>query len=449
MKLYEFECDFTILDAFEALCNEPHCIFFDSADKNHCDAQTSYLLFQPSEILNLNDPANPAAEITALYDRARDIYKDLTVANNAFRGGLAGLLSYDLARSLEKLPKKNQATSMPDISIGVYSHGFCQTLDQKCIYFIHEREKSIAQSIFEDVKNKIRNELNENENSQHAIYFTAEEKKSAYTKNIGKTINYIKKGDIFQANISQRFSAPLPADFNTQKAYLDLRQTNPAPFGGYYNAHDFTILSASPERFLYCDTDGNVQTKPIKGTIKSVENSIDNQTLIEKLKSSEKDRAENIMIVDLLRNDLSKSCISASIEVPALCEIETFAGLHHLVSTVTGKLAPDKNAIDLLISAFPGGSITGAPKIRAMEIIEEIENNRRGFYCGSMFYLGFDGQMDSNILIRTITCDLKTQKIHFNAGGGIVADSNPGDEYEETMVKAGKIFESFHEKDRG
>jgi para-aminobenzoate synthetase component 1 len=262
-----------------------------------------------------------------------------------------------------------------------------------------------------------------------------------YEATIQKTIDYIHAGDIFQANISQRFDAELPQDFDPFAHYLNLREMNAAPFATYFNLGGLILSSASPERFLTVK-DGIVETKPIKGTRPHIRDDEALDTLYRNsLENSEKDRAENIMIVDLLRNDLSKSCRPDNLKVTALCALESFASVHHLVSTIQGQLRAGYDALHLLEGCFPGGSITGAPKIRAMEIIDELEPTRRGPYCGSMGYIGFDGAMDSNILIRTLV--YQGNAVSFQVGGGIVADSDPAEEYDETLTKAHGLLESF------
>ena len=219
--------------------------------------------------------------------------------------------------------------------------------------------------------------------------------------------------------------------------YRSMRQTNPSPYAAYINLPDGQILSSSPERFLHV-RGGKVETRPIKGTRPRSPDPVQDQRLIEALRNSEKDRAENLMIVDLLRNDLGKSCIPGSVMTTEMFSVETFPTVHHLVSTIRGRLADGNDAISLLRGCFPGGSITGAPKLRAMEIIEELEPNRRGVYCGSIGYLGFDGSMDSNIVIRTLVHS--NGRIHFSSGGGIVADSDLEQEYQETFDKAAAIM---------
>jgi para-aminobenzoate synthetase component 1 len=248
---------------------------------------------------------------------------------------------------------------------------------------------------------------------------------------VARTREYVLAGDIFQANLSQRLeSAAADHPFDL---YLRLRARNPAPFAAYFDFGDAALVSASPERFLRLAGDA-VETRPIKGTSPRGVNPRHDAALGAALYESEKDQAENVMIVDLLRNDLSKVCLDGSVKVPELCRIERYATVHHLVSTVVGTLRPGLGAVDLLRAAWPGGSITGAPKVRAMEIIAELEPTQRGPYTGSLGYVSFGGAMDTNIAIRSFV--VKPGRAWFQAGGGIVADSDPEREYEETLQKA-------------
>lgn len=253
-------------------------------------------------------------------------------------------------------------------------------------------------------------------------------------------IDLILAGDVFQTNIAQRFSARLPTAFDPLSFYCRLRSINPAPFGALLRHGNLTIASSSPERFLKLEG-RHVETRPIKGTIARSADSKEDRRRAEILLASEKDSAENIMIVDLLRNDLSRVCTAHSIDVPALCGLESYASVHHLVSVVTGELAAEQDAVTLLRACFPGGSITGAPKIRSMEIIAEIEHVARQVYCGAIGFIGFDGHMDTSIAIRTATIhgDLAV----FHAGGGITAMSDAEAEYEETLVKGQRLFDAF------
>jgi para-aminobenzoate synthetase component 1 len=255
--------------------------------------------------------------------------------------------------------------------------------------------------------------------------------REAYLAAVERVIEYIRAGDIFQANLSQRLAAP--ALCTPLELYGRLRRRNPAPFAGYFAHGDWAVLSASPERFLRLEQ-GLVETRPIKGTRQRRPVPEADLFSRDELRESAKEQAENIMIVDLLRNDLSKVCRAGSIEVSQLCAVETYETVQHLVSEVRGELARGRDFWDLLQATFPGGSITGAPKVRAMEIITELEQVARGPYCGSLFWCGFDDDADSNILIRTFL--QKGGWVHFPVGGGVVAASDPEAEYAETLHKA-------------
>ena len=253
---------------------------------------------------------------------------------------------------------------------------------------------------------------------------------------MAKVREYIVAGDIFQANLSQRFQAPLREP--PFELYRRLRRRNPAPFAAYLAFGDVTVLSASPERFLRLDPGGQVETRPIKGTRPRGLGPMHDAALGRALAESVKDRAENVMIVDLLRNDLSRVCRPGTVRVPELFALEQHPTVHHLVSTVLGELEPGADAVDLVRASFPGGSITGAPKVRAMEIIAELEPTRRGIYCGAIGYLSATGAMDTSIVIRTMV--LRDGELYFQAGGGIVADSDPELEYRETLDKAAGLI---------
>ena len=263
--------------------------------------------------------------------------------------------------------------------------------------------------------------------------------RAAYLKAVERVREYIFAGDIFQANLSQRFEAPLSEA--PWALYRRLRERNPAPFAAFLDFPGVAVLSASPERFLRVDTDCRVETRPIKGTRPRGVGPEHDAALGQALAESAKDRAENLMIVDLMRNDLSRVCAPGTVRVAELFALEQYATVHHLVSTIVGQLAPGADALDLLRAAFPGGSITGAPKLRAMEIIAELEPSRRGVYCGSIGYWSVTGELDTNIAIRTAI--VRNGRVYFNAGGGIVADSDPADEYQETLDKARGLIDAL------
>jgi para-aminobenzoate synthetase component 1 len=253
-----------------------------------------------------------------------------------------------------------------------------------------------------------------------------------YEAAVRQALEYIRAGDIYQVNISQRFEAACAED--PFDVYLRLRALSPAPFAAFLRFPDCAVLSSSPERFLrYTPGDQRIETRPIKGTRPRGASPEEDEALRRELLASEKDRAENVMIVDLERNDLGRVAEIGSVRVTGLFEAETYATVHHLVSTVEARLAEGRDAVDLLRATFPGGSITGAPKIRSMEIIDELEPVARGVYTGSIGYIRPNGEMDLNIAIRTMV--VKDGRAYFSVGGGIVADSEPAAEYQETLDK--------------
>jgi para-aminobenzoate synthetase component 1 len=254
--------------------------------------------------------------------------------------------------------------------------------------------------------------------------------RDAYLRAVARAREYVIAGDIIQVNLSQRFTVPCPQP--PPEVYLRLRRLAPAPFAAYLGFPEVSVLSASPERFLEVRR-GRIATRPIKGTRPRGRTPEEDRRLAAELAASEKDRAEHVMIVDLERNDLGRVCRPGSVRVPELMALETYSNVHHLTSTVEGVLRPGVEAVDVLRAAFPGGSVTGAPKIRAMEIIDELEPMRRSVYTGAIGYLGFDGDLDLNIVIRTAL--LTAGRAHFQVGGAIVYDSDPAAEYRETLDK--------------
>jgi para-aminobenzoate synthetase component 1 len=347
-----------------------------------------------------------------------------------FNGGAIGYFSYDLVRRLETLPTIAQdAEHIAEMAVGIYLWAVVVDHQKQKSYLVGRCDQQHWQDLIQQFSRlpisqphrpfKVVGDIKSNMD------------KDAYIHAFNRIKHYLREGDCYQVNLSQRFVVGCEGDPWT--AYQALRKLNAAPFSCYLNLPEVQILSSSPERFLKL-TDGVVETKPIKGTRPRKQDHAEDQQQIKDLEASNKDRAENLMIVDLLRNDLSKTCKNGSVKVPMLFDVESYATVHHLVSTVTGILADNRHALDLLKSCFPGGSITGAPKIRAMEIIEELEPQRRGVYCGAIGYIGFNGNMDTNITIRTLVHSENT--IRFWAGGGIVNDSVAEDEYQESFDKA-------------
>lgn len=438
---------------FSAFYAQPYSLFFDSADRAHPDSKYSMIAFAPFETITAHgtsitrqtsdetisttgDPFAFIEDRLTAYGFPAKTKKD----GPPFQGGAAGYWGYDLARTIEDLPARSEKPETPDMMVGLYDQliAFDHATGQNST-LIWAKNEDAALERFEGIAEQLAR-AHQSPFKPIALEWQTHTPRKDYLAHIQKVIAYIYAGDIFQANLSQRFEAALPKNFNPFAHYTHLRAINPAPFGAYMNFGELHIASSSPERFLSVRA-RKVETKPIKGTRPRAAQADKDERHKQSLLNSEKDRAENVMIVDLLRNDLSKACEDHSLDVPKLCALESFAHVHHLVSTITATLRIDKSPLDLLRAAFPGGSITGAPKVRAMEIIEELETHPRGPYCGALGYIGFDGTMDTNIAIRTLIYENDT--IRFNTGGGITAISTPEDEYQETLDKAQGLVNSF------
>ena len=349
-----------------------------------------------------------------------------------FTGGALGYFSYELGQTYVQNDKDH--VGIPLMMVGIY--------DWALIVDHQEKKACIASHLLNKDTNNYLNDLAEkfkNAKASHHSFKTRSSTKplldfNAYELIVNKILAFIKAGDCYQINISNKYHAQCEGSGWT--GYKKLRTINRSPFMAYLHHEDFDVLCGSPERFIK-STDGNVETRPIKGTEPRDPNpSIDKENA-ERLLKSEKDRAENLMIVDLLRNDLGKNCIPGSVNVKALCELKSYSNVHHLESIVEGILKPHSSLPKLLKDSFPGGSITGTPKIRSMEIIDQLEPHRRDIYCGSIGYIGFNRQMDTNIAIRTLI--KKDNTLHFYSGGGIVAQSNPKSEFDEIAYKASNI----------
>jgi len=371
-------------------------------------------------------------------------------------GGAVGYFSYDLCHFIERLP----STAVDDLNLPECYLAFYDTvvafdnLTGKT-YLVatgfpeleEGKRKHQAEEKLEEMKTKLLNkpwvpnaeELLTTATVRQDVVLKSNFTREEYLKAVAAVREYICAGDIFQVNLSQRFEADLPV--SPYELYRQLRNINPAPFANYFNFDGVSVVGASPERFLRVKGDW-VQTRPVKGTRPRGKSAVQDEALAQELLSSIKDRAENIMIVDLERNDLGRVCRYGTVKVTELAILETYPTVFHLTSTVEGKLRPGKNRIDLLKATFPGGSITGAPKVRAMEIIDELEPTRRSIYTGSLGYLSFSGEMDIDIVIRTFI--IKDGRAYFQVGGGIVYDSEPEAEYEETLDKARALIQALN-----
>lgn len=358
-----------------------------------------------------------------------------------FAGGLIGYLAYDFGRRLENLPAQSRDDlGLEDARFGLYGwalisdhlHGSSQLLFHPSLE-ADERQRLIALFSAPPAATPARFHLTQP--------FAADLNQDAYREALERIQAYILAGDCYQVNFAQRFQAHCSGD--PWAAYLALRKACPTPFSGFQRLADGSaILSLSPERFIRV-AGGRVESRPIKGTRPRGSDAADDQAQAEALLASRKDRAENLMIVDLLRNDLGRNCSIGSVQVPELFALESYPNVHHLVSSVTGQLAPDKDVFDLLAGSFPGGSITGAPKIRSMQIIDELEPTRRGIYCGSLLYLDVRGEMDSSITIRSLL--VKDGVISCWGGGGIVADSDWQAEYQESITKVQVLLRTLEQ----
>ena len=436
---------------FAAFADEPFALLLDSATagpKNDSEVhgRWSFIALDPFETFIVTDrtATNPFDQLKLKLQSMA--LPPLQGDAPPFTGGAAGYFSYDLAHYLENLPPSGKPFAIddqqsPDMALGFYDTIAAFDMKTQRAFIVSnglpETTSHMRSARVGARSDQLRKRFNQAKPSlTHAVEtqaIQANMPRNEYEASVGRIISYIHAGDIFQANFTQRFEARLDASDTPYGLYLRLRDVSPAPFSSFFNFGEGSLVSSSPERFLF-NKNGEVETKPIKGTRPRGKTKADDHRLATELLASEKDRAENVMIVDLLRNDLSRTCADHSVIVEKLCALESFANVHHLVSTVRGRLREGMTHVDLLVNAFPGGSITGAPKLRAMEIIAELEPTTRGPYCGAIGYLGFDGTMDTSIAIRTMI--VKNGKVTFQAGGGITAESVPAAEYEESMAKA-------------
>jgi len=439
-------------EAADALRDLPFLTFLDSSMADRKLGRYSFIAADPFARIEADVAGKDwAAELKA----GLAAYRTASLPGlPPFQGGAAGLFSYELGRSLERLPAPAlDELAFPDLSLGLYDVVIALDLIERRGFILSTGfpETGSAARARRAVERgrwfeaKLREASAPSRTGLIALAdWTSNFTRASYERMVREVIERILSGDIFQANVAQRFEAPVPENFDHFGFYQRLRMRNPAPFSAYLDHGDFVIASASPERFLKVEGD-RVETRPIKGTRRRFADAVLDALQARALTESRKDRAENVMIVDLLRNDLSKVCVPGSVQVPQLCGLETFASVHHLVSSVVGHLRAGQSAVDVLAASFPGGSVTGAPKVRAMEIITEMEGHARGPYCGAIGYIGFDGTMDTNIVIRTAS--FRGGSCVVQAGGGITTASDPTSEYDETLDKARAIFDAFGAKE--
>ncbi|AOY76311.1 aminodeoxychorismate synthase component I [Clostridium formicaceticum] len=384
---------------------------------------------------------NPFEKLREVYTKYKRSYK----SEFPFVGGFVGYLSYDLCHHIEKLPRTAiDDVKIPDCYLGLY--------DGVIIIDHHTNRTYIAALGIKDNKENIVNKLSKRiyeeetkgvkiniSKTNQSVELKSNFTKEAYIEAVNKVREYIKAGDIYQANLTQRFECVIKE--SPYELYAKLRSINPAPFASFIDFGEGYIVSSSPERFIQIK--GNrIETRPIKGTKPRGNTPEEDLANKEDLLNSEKDKAELLMIVDLERNDLGRVAKTGTVKVTELFHLEEYATVYHLVSTIQAEMREDCDVIDCITATFPGGSITGAPKIRSMEIIDELEPTQRNIYTGSIGYIGLNGDVDLNIVIRTIVC--KDNKAYFQAGGGLVWDSEPYSEYEETLHKSRAMMEALN-----
>jgi para-aminobenzoate synthetase component 1 len=434
---------------YSLLQKEHGAMFLDSASTDHKNSNVSIFVWEPSftiETVNQHTfvyrgdeliskvSTDPLEQVQLCLDSLAVIDSELP-----FTGGAVGYWDYELGGHFETLPKpKTSDINMPNMFIGIYASAIVVDHQNKQINFVSQDEQ--APQKWAQLEIQINNLSQQTElDFKLTSPWLSNMTKVEYAEKFQQVQQHLLSGDCYQINLAQRFSAGYSgSEYGSEwTAYNKLRKQNSAPFSSFIRHKNGAVLSVSPERFI--EVKNNIiETKPIKGTRPRHADKAKDIELAKQLQNATKDRAENLMIVDLLRNDLSKVAVPSTVDVPELFEIESFPAVHHLVSKVTATLDPQFSALDVLRGAFPGGSITGAPKIRAMEIIHQLEPNPRSVYCGAIGYVKPNGDMDSNISIRTLVCN--QNKIHCWAGGGLVADSVCDEEYQETLDKVNKIL---------
>jgi para-aminobenzoate synthetase component 1 len=426
------------IDIFAHFAHLPFAILLDSANSDHVNSRFDIIAISPKNTLEVHDNHsffNNTLDSRSCFEimNSELLALDNTKAPNElpFNGGWLGYFGYDLGRIIESIPSTAlNDIDLPQMAVGLYLDALIYDKQTKTWFYVSQpniNRLALYQRYLDTPAADSHFVLN--------CDWQSNMNQNEYAKKFALIQDYLKSGDCYQINLAQRFAAQYEG--SPWAAYIKLRDANKAPFSSFINHPQGAILSISPERFISIHNNV-VETKPIKGTLARKADALADQQQAQKLANSSKDRAENVMIVDLLRNDLGKVAKPGSVKVPTLFAIESFPAVHHLVSTVTSILGDGKTAVDQLAAAFPGGSITGAPKIRAMEIIEELEPHRRSIYCGSIGYLSACGNMDTSITIRTLVCH--KQHIYCWAGGGIVADSKVELEYQETYDKVNKIL---------
>lgn len=445
-EVREFTWDSPFEELFAGLCDLPGAFFLDSALPADGHARYSFVGFDPFLIFQANDGVIRLRRPGAEENFRGDVFTELKKLLASYRCdvrpeipfpcGAVGYFSYEFGARLERVTCSHpDDLGAPEVELRFYDGVLAfDHAARRAFMVANPVDKTDVHAIFKRLENAL--SLLRSPPLPAAIKVTKSEEpqanfsKAAYLQAIARIKDYIAAGDVYQVNLTQRFEAALTC--HPYELYQRLRQRSPAPLAAYLNLDSLQVVSSSPERFLRV-RNGRVETRPIKGTRPRGKTAVEDLRLRKELLSSEKDRAELLMIVDLERNDLGRVCEPGSIQVEEMFKLEAHPTVYHLVANVAGRLRPESDGVDCIRAMLPGGSITGAPKIRAMQIINELEISRRGVYTGAVGYLGFDGNCDLNIAIRTILC--AHGRAFYHVGGGIVWDSDPESEYQETLHK--------------
>ncbi|WP_102847995.1 aminodeoxychorismate synthase component I [Vibrio jasicida] len=441
-KVLDYADDLTI-SLFSRIEHQPWAMLLRSASETHIDSRFDVLVANPIATLetvagdtqiktDTQEYASQDDPFSLLDELQQQLLPNLELGAEwdlPFVGGALGYFSYDLGRRVESMPDlAAKDLQTPDMAVGLYEWALVVDHKLKTAILVGQNTQAAWQWLNEQVPDTVEGFRLEGDWQSNMT-------PASYATRFDSVQEYLLSGDCYQINLAQRFNAPYQG--SEWQAYLKLEAANQAPFSAFIRMPKSTLLSISPERFLELK-DNVIETKPIKGTRPRGADTLQDQANAQDLQTAEKDQAENLMIVDLLRNDIGRVASPGSVHVPKLFDIESFPAVHHLVSTIRANLDPQYSAADLLRACFPGGSITGAPKVRAMQIIEELEPHRRSAYCGSIGYISRHGRMDTSITIRTLVAE--NNKLYAWAGGGVVADSDCASEYQETLDKLSKIL---------
>ncbi|WP_322783025.1 MULTISPECIES: anthranilate synthase component I family protein [Gluconobacter] len=425
--------------ALSAMKAAPWAAFLDSGGLDTDGrARWSFLCLSPAETLEWQGESLCRNGVSVEGDVWTHL-RDMTAAARRFpeaegvipfTGGVIGMVSYEAGMALENVPSRH-VSSAPRLVATSFTDVLAFDRHEERCWWISQTGNPVLPDLTQHVVSL----------TATPLHFAPEQSRDVWTDAVRSIVDFIRAGDIFQANLTMRWVANCAGDFDELAAYRTLRQTSAAPFGAYLKTPDFSLLSASVERFISLSRGGLIETRPIKGTIALGHTLEDTARNSRTLAADEKELAENLMITDLMRNDIGRVSEIGSVRVPQLSKVEQFPHVLHLVSAVQGQLRPELDAIDLLQATLPPGSVTGAPKKRAMEIIDLLEASARGAYCGSLFRIGNDGAMDSSVIIRSLARSGDTVSV--GAGGGITVLSDPMREYEEMLLKVAPILKAF------